>query len=1266
MLLAFDGVTQIVECGTLEDNTNPLNIQFESKYQNLVKSKDTLIIEDGMFENLPIVFHIIHEGDSLGSSSNPRVESVRELIKVTNDYFRQQNSQQNSFENPYYGADTQISFCLAGEDEGGNPSAGIMRYVGTNLNNSFLTSIVWDREKYINVFLNDFGGGCGLYSGGSDIISLINGCTGNSTLAHELGHYLGLSHTFGIEQDCGSTDCTLTGDRVCDTPPKFASPVEALDGHENEPCAFPANSCTTDEDDSSQNNPYRAVALGGLGDQPDPNSNIMGYARSCRNNFTQGQALKMQLKLLENRESLWKQESRCSDDLVFLNDAGIDRVSVIEFEECSADRVMAVALKNLGQNVLTSATIDLIHQNRHVESFEWQGALQTGQSEEVMLSRIHAMIGKNIVEIKVHSPNSKEDEDAASDFNYLQFSHFDTEIDVSFYMQDIVVCDQDSIEIGVLNNADLLNLNYIWRRENEIISDSLNKLPSLTISESDTYYLTVYKEDFSCATEFEALIVFAEKELEMPLQIKTGNRILDCDSEVVTLWAKNYPVSADINWYLGDTQIGSGESIQVYEKGEYRFEAVYETIQCAELKTFSHWILVEDGSNNNISFHLEQSDLLSCNDSPIFLVPSKDFEDLNRYSYTWSFIPALFLPDSPIDINPEQHPLFFENGDPRKLKISSVGTYSLVIKDRLTNCSFYAERIAITFGIDPLYFFRFPFTQFAPFQNGVPSQITGIVAQTGPEIKYSWSSEGGSILEGGSTLTPIVKGFGIYKLLLTNMDTDCNTELVIPLYPDLCIQIKGACKDGDLSDIQEPSVEVSLPQNDIFDLSINWYDSSGIFLGNGREVSISEPGEYHVEVTSGVFSSVKHFTVAMDYFDIPQSIIAPVETLVCPGQEMILDGRKSIGIENNHFEWFGETGDFISDSLFALIDHAGTYSLRVRNLTNGCFAISEVNVETSYVQADAGDYQVLDCFGDEVELGRNENAENYEFIWSRLVDGDTILVDTSVFVYVNDPGIYILEAKNTIETCSTFDQVEVFEKNSFIDISVTGAQNLCEDSVALLSLANLSSLYFYDLNWTLPDETESSLPLIQATQEGDYMVQFIDLKTGCEYLDTFILNQPFSIFLEIDTIGNSLSAIIVGDTGPYVYEWSNGAQSENIQNLEPRKEYVVTVTDANACSNIARTTFPGPTSIGSINEQYEVLLFPNPNAGVLSVQLKKSDLEFSGFTVYNNIGQEVVFNKLSESKRELQIDMQSNPSGLYILKADIGSKVLLRKFVLIR
>ncbi len=102
-------------------------------------------------------------------------------------------------------------------------------------------------------------------------------------MAHESGHYLGLFHTF--QGGCPNDDCLTSGDMVCDTPPdQNLFNILCFDG---------TNSCSTDEDDTSDNNPFRAEDLGGLGDQSDQQTNYMDYSSVlCFDIFTAGQARK--------------------------------------------------------------------------------------------------------------------------------------------------------------------------------------------------------------------------------------------------------------------------------------------------------------------------------------------------------------------------------------------------------------------------------------------------------------------------------------------------------------------------------------------------------------------------------------------------------------------------------------------------------------------------------------------------------------------------------------------------------------------------------------------------------------------------------------------------------------------------------------------------------------------------------------------------------------------------------------------------------------
>lgn len=254
---------------------------------------------------LPVVFHVI--------SSNPSAVTDAQLIAALadlNDAFAKTGAYIGGDHPATPGVDTRIRFCLAQKDPDGGNTTGITRTESfftdfdMDIEDSRMKNLVqWDPSRYINIwYVTDIKSeimalfSCGVWTrlkaggyatmppgGGAADGIVVTGF--GPLLAHEMGHYLGLYHTFE-GMNCANANCTAQGDRVCDTPPDrlvTSSPS----------CTSPDNSCNSDS------------LSGFTTDIPDMISNFMDYGNdACHKSFTEGQAARMRAAIATQRNSL--------------------------------------------------------------------------------------------------------------------------------------------------------------------------------------------------------------------------------------------------------------------------------------------------------------------------------------------------------------------------------------------------------------------------------------------------------------------------------------------------------------------------------------------------------------------------------------------------------------------------------------------------------------------------------------------------------------------------------------------------------------------------------------------------------------------------------------------------------------------------------------------------------------------------------------------------------------------------------------------------
>lgn len=245
---------------------------------------------NGNIYEIPVVFHIFERGDAQGTQFNPSDAQIINTLNYLNEVYA---ATYQGVPGPGNGgAETRIHFVLARRSPDCGPTTGINRIDAsavqdyaqsgvTSTNEPTLRNMSrWPRNQYVNIWVTwtiATANGYAYLPLESDVsvdgifmrAERVN--PGMATLPHEMGHVMGLYHTF--QGASGATcpvnnDCTTDGDKVCDTDPHSES-------YSGCPLQDQINPCT--------NQVYGTVL-----------TNYMSYSDNiCRNRFTQGQADRM-------------------------------------------------------------------------------------------------------------------------------------------------------------------------------------------------------------------------------------------------------------------------------------------------------------------------------------------------------------------------------------------------------------------------------------------------------------------------------------------------------------------------------------------------------------------------------------------------------------------------------------------------------------------------------------------------------------------------------------------------------------------------------------------------------------------------------------------------------------------------------------------------------------------------------------------------------------------------------------------------------------
>jgi PKD repeat protein len=450
----FAQTNGIVRCYTDEQDAilhqNHPELESTQQFEQWIQSEMAANMASGKIiggvYQIPVVVHVIHNGEAVGTGTNVSYAAIQSQIDVLNEDFRRIFGTNGYNTNPV-GADTQIEFCLAKRRPDGsafpNGEDGVNRiprstagftappyttnYIDATIKpytyNGGTPAVVagfargWSPDKYMNIWLCNISGGilgyaqfpqspiggmgCGTQAAATDGVVFLYNSIGKSsvtgfpgpynegrTATHEIGHWLGLRHIWG------DGNCTAT-DYCNDTP--------TADGA-NYGCPTGTNSCTAAPDQG-----------------PDMIENYMDYTDdACMNIFTNDQKQRMRAVLEGSpmRVSLINSDA-CTPPNP--SDASVTDVFAPVGDNCVGAITPSVQLKNRGSNNLTSATISYTIDNGTPVTFSWTGNLTPNSTATVALPSFTAALGTHSFRAYSTLPNGIADPYTVYDTSGIDF-----------------------------------------------------------------------------------------------------------------------------------------------------------------------------------------------------------------------------------------------------------------------------------------------------------------------------------------------------------------------------------------------------------------------------------------------------------------------------------------------------------------------------------------------------------------------------------------------------------------------------------------------------------------------------------------------------------------------------------------------------------------------------------------------------------------------------------------------------------------------------
>ncbi len=636
------------------------------------------------------------------------------------------------------------------------------------------------------------------------------------------------------------------------------------------------------------------------------------------------------------------------------------------------------------------------------------------------------------------------------------------------------------------------NLVFQWGPSTGIVGNST--LQNITVNQGGTYIVTVTNTATGCSATSPITITSNNTP---PTANAVVSGAINCNNTSATLDGTSSTSGANITYLWTGPGLNSSTTLTptVNAGGAYTLALTNTTNGCTNSKT----VVVNEDKVLPVGSIFPPSQL-TCTAPTVTITVSSN----PTYLYSWSASAGGNI---------------VSGGSTQSIVADKVGTYSVNIINAGNGCQ-------ITLPVNVTENKQFPTVVTVP--NAAISCIAPNVtlnangSSSGFPYTISWTSSTASPITNATSLQPTVSSAATYTIKIVDSSNGCEKTGTVVVTDNKVLPIVQVAQGGTI-DCNNPAITLNGNGSSTgVNYTYNWTSGNGLGILSGSNTlipTVTQGNTYTLVVTDITNSCTDSKQVIVQQNTTkPSANAGPPKVITCASNSIQLQGSGSTG-NQYQYQWSNSGGNISNavggNTLTPTVSQVGTYTLVVKDVTNGCTesATTTVTLDQGVPTANAGAKKEINCNVLQVTLDGSASTPGLTYNWT-TIGGNIVSGNGTLTPLVDKPGTYNLEVFNTANGCKGNASVQVDDQRIKPTLKIAKPKTLnCANTSFVLDGTGSSTGANFVYNWTTTGGNIVGSPTIISPtidKAGSYNFNIKNNTNGCSKDSTVVVTENFN------------------------------------------------------------------------------------------------------------------------------------------------------------